>query len=330
LKIAFLSSFVLELAASVSIALLAVQIGIRLIEGLMPFHLGLFILLLAPDFYLPIRQFGVHHHAGMEGVAAASRIFEILDAQPAVNDSLRSVEPPGQLLTLEFQNVTWRYPDSPEPALREVSFRLEPGKIHALAGPSGSGKSTVFKALLRFIEPQAGVIRVNGNAITDFPIRAWRERLALVPQTPHFFEGTVLENLRFARPDASREEIVRAADLAEARAFIERLPQGFDTPAGEAALRFSGGERQRLAIARAFLKNALLLLLDEPSAHLDLENEEKLNRAITRLARGRTTLIIAHREATLRTADVVIFLRGGKIVGPDGQPLEEAGEEVVA
>jgi ATP-binding cassette subfamily C protein CydD len=330
LKVAFLSGLVLELAASVSIALLAVQIGIRLIEGLMPFQSGLFILLLAPEFYLPIRQFGAQHHAGMEGVAAASRIFEVLDARPVVNDSLRNVEPPAQLLTIEFRNVTWRYPEARDPALEDVSFRLEPGRIYALAGPSGSGKSTVLKALLRFIEPQAGVILANGYAITDFATAAWRKRLAFVPQTPHFFEGTVLENLRLARPDASKDEILRAAELAEARGFIERLPQGFDTPAGEAALRFSGGERQRLALARAFLKDAPLLLLDEPSAHLDAENEEKLNRVFMRLARGRTTLIIAHREATLRTADVVINLRRGRIVRPGEYLLGEPGEEVLA
>ncbi len=330
LRVAFLSGLVLELSASISIALLAVQIGIRLIEGLMPFQLGLFILLLAPEFYLPLRQFGAQHHAGMEGVAAASRIFEVMDTQPAGPDAPRVLEPPARELTVEFQDVTWRYPGAREPALQDVSFRLEPGRIHALAGPSGSGKSTVLKALLRFLEPQAGLIQVNGYALTDFSAQAWRKRLALVPQTPHFFVGTILENLRLAKPEATKDEILRAAELAEALGFIERLPEGFDTPAEEAASRFSGGERQRLAIARAFLKDAPLLLLDEPTAHLDAKNEEKLHRAIMQLTLGRTTLIIAHRKTTLRIADVVINLRRGQVIHPHEYPLEEPGEGVMA
>ena len=182
-----------------------------------------------------------------------------------------------------------------------------------MVGRSGSGKSTLVGLLLRFMDPDAGVISANGVPIGDLPAGAWREHVALVPQRPHLFYGSVLENIRLARPEASRAEVERAAELAGAAEFIRRMPQGYDTQIGERGLRLSGGEAQRLAIARAFLKDAPLLVMDEPTSCLDPESERLIRDALDRLARGRTSLIVAHRLNTVSTADRIVVLHEGRV-----------------
>jgi len=343
---------VLELAASISTAVVAVEIGLRLIEGILDFRTGLLVLLLTPEFYLPFRQLGASHHAGMEGVAAGERIFELLDHARTVGTSFRSsgivlestaskqlknrtnsderelgptdwsvASNAGNGLHVRFQNVTYQYPGTDFPALRALTFDLYPGRIHLLTGQSGAGKSTVIKLLLQFMQPAVGRLVVNGQLLAEISPEVWRTQVAYVSQFPHFFEGSVLDNLRIATPGVELEHVRAAARLAEADDFIMRLPHAYSTPISEAAGRFSGGERQRLAIARAFLKDSPLLLFDEPVSHLDAVTAIKLQRAFLRLSRRRTTLVIAHHGFALSGADVVLELLHGQLAGATESPV---------
>ena len=344
LYVAFLSGLVLELAASISTAIVAVEIGIRLIEGFIDFQTGLIVLLLAPEFYLPFRLFGASHHAGMEGAAAGQRVFEILDqrsminAGNAVGTSARSSASVGPYMSFSaldsrapsderelvptglragvrvcFENVHYQYPEASMPALHGVSFELAPGRIHLLTGHTGAGKSTVMKLLLQLVQPTRGAVFVNGRLLAQIPPMIWRAQIAFVPQHPHFFEGSILDNLRMANRGASMAQVRAAAELAEADEFILALPGGYHAPISEAARRFSGGERQRLAIARAFLRDTPLLLFDEPASHLDAETGAKVQRALLRLAQHRTTLIVAHHGFASSETDEVFELSGGRL-----------------
>jgi thiol reductant ABC exporter CydD subunit len=330
LRAAFLSGFVLELAASLSTALVAAGIGIRLIEGWMTFETGLAVLLLTPEFYLPFRQLGQRHHAGMEGVAAAERIFAVLDepadrSQPSLvnagegcravaRSGLQASEGGRRPLTLTFEHVTFQYPDTDRPAVDDVSFDLQPGTMTAIVGPSGAGKSTIVGLTLRFLEPCTGRLRCDGGPLLAVDPATWRASLAHVPQAPRFFEGTVLDNLRIGSPDAPLERVVKAAQLAEADEFITALPNGYLTHVGEAAARLSGGERQRLAIARALVKSAPFLVMDEPTSSLDPASEAAIARVLRRLTGERTLLVIAHRLRTIRQADRILVLNRGRLL----------------
>lgn len=316
LRVAFLSGFVLELTSTISTAIVAVTVGVRLLEGQIGFERALLVLMLAPEFYAPFRQLGLEHHAGMEGSAAAERIFEVLDTPvPAgaggnVSDANPVLNAP---LALEFRDVSFTYPSSQTPALEGVSFRLEPGKRTAIVGASGSGKTTLARLVLRFLESAHGEVLANGVPIHALEPGFWRRFVAFVPQTPHLFDGTILENLRLARPDASLEEVQAALEHAGALGFVEAMIDGLHTRVGEDGARLSGGERQRLAIARAFLKDAPLLILDEATSHLDAQSEAVVVDALERLAHGRTTLVIAHRLATVVNADEIIVLERGRV-----------------
>ena len=320
LKIAFLSGLVLELAASLSTAIVAVQIGIRLVEGHIPFHLGLFVLLLTPEFYLPFRQLGTEHHAAMEGTAAADRVFEILHI-PILPPPNHPIPPPTPPFDIHLHQVAFCYPGRSDPALNGISTTFRHGEITAMIGPSGAGKSTLFHLLCRHLDPQSGAICIGNTDLQHIDRTAWRCLLSVVPQHPNLFQGTVLDNLRLSRPDASRDEIQESAQLAEAHDFIALLPQGYETPLGEQAWRLSGGERQRLSLARAFLKNAPILLLDEPGSNLDPESEEKLAHAFERLSQNRTVIVIAHRLRTISRADHIVVLDRG-CIAEEGAPAE--------
>jgi ATP-binding cassette subfamily C protein CydD len=339
LRVAFLSALVLEMLSTISTALVAVQIGLRLLYGQMSFEQGFFILILAPEFYLPLRLLGARFHAGMQGLAAAQRIFEVLATSPLPGSTvgLGQAEVPAGASErqapprLSFSGVHYAYEAGQRPALNGVSFDLAAGERVALVGPSGAGKSTVAYLLLRFIEPDRGQIAVDGRPLSEQSRPAWRQRVAWVPQNPYLFHGTVAENICLARPGlqwkAELDEVEWAARQAHAHTFIEALPQGYDTPIGERGVRLSGGEAQRLALARAFLKDAPFLLLDEATANLDPEIEALIQDALERLVEGRTALVIAHRLATVYRASRVLVMDGGRIVeeGSHAALLEAGG-----
>jgi ATP-binding cassette subfamily C protein CydD len=325
LRYAFLSGLVLEFMTAAAIALVAVVLGVRLINGAISFQDAFLVLLLTPEFYRPLRELGIHRHAGMEGQAAAERIFEILDTPLPLDGTLQ--ENLCGELELSFSGVRFTYPGRDLPALEGLTLTLPAGSSTAVVGRSGSGKSTLVGLLLRFLHPDAGVISANGVPIGDLPAVAWREHVALVPQRPHLFYGSVLENIRLAKPNATRSEVERAAALAGAAEFIRRMPHGYDTQIGERGQRLSGGEAQRLAIARAFLKDAALLVMDEPTSSLDPESERLVRDALDRLARGRTSLIVAHRLNTVSTADRIVVLHEGQVeeTGTHAGLLERKG-----
>jgi ATP-binding cassette subfamily C protein CydD len=314
LRYAFLSGFVLEFMTAAAIGLVAVTLGVRVISGNMPFEEAFLVLLLAPEFYKPLRELGVHRHAGMEGSAAAERIFEILSTPVPVRQGATAHGLVTDGLTIEFSGVGYTYPGSDRAALSDLAFTLEAGSRTALVGRSGAGKSTLVNLLMRFVDPGSGTIRANGVEITGLPEEIWRENVALVPQRPHLFYGSVLENIRLARPEASREEAQRAAELAGVAEFIRRLPDGYKTEIGERGARLSGGEAQRIAIARAFLKDAPVLVMDEPTSSLDPESERLIQSAIDRLTRDRTVLVIAHRLNTVCGANRIAVLDDGRLI----------------
>jgi ATP-binding cassette subfamily C protein CydD len=324
LRVAFLSALVLEMLATISTAVVAVQIGLRLLHGHLHFEQAFFVLLLAPEFYLPLRMLGTRFHAGMAGVAAARRIFEILDTPvppqraPTLDGETRPAQEPAVGL-IRLDGVCLTYDDERGPALQDLSLDIRGGERLALVGPSGSGKSTIAHLLLRFVEPDAGDITVGGVSLYEIPAAAWRQQVAWVPQIPYLFFGTVLENLRLARPGATMDEIVAAAQLAHAHDFITALPQGYQTLIGERAVRLSGGQAQRLAVARAFLAvqgpgGAQLLVLDEATANLDPEHDRLIQESVAQLLPGRTALIIAHRLTTLAHADRIGLVESGQLV----------------
>ncbi|WP_314222892.1 thiol reductant ABC exporter subunit CydD [Streptomyces zaehneri] len=303
LRIAFISSFALELLATLSVALVAVTIGMRLVHGEMDLYIGLVILVLAPEAYLPLRQVGAQYHAAAEGLAAAEEIFEVLETPVPASGTVAVAE-----AGVAFEGVTVRYPGRSADAVTDVSFTVEPGETVALVGPSGAGKSTLLNALLGFVRPAAGGVLAGGVDLASADLEQWRSRIAWVPQRPHLYAGTIDENVRLARPDADDAAVRRALADAGALAFVEALPAGADTVLGEDGVGLSAGQRQRLALARAFLADRPVLLLDEPTAALDGETEAEVVAAVRRLAAGRTVLLVVHRPALLAVADRVVRL----------------------
>lgn len=324
LRFTFLSALVLELLSTLSTAVVAVEIGLRLLYGRLEFAQAFFILLLAPEFYLPVRLLGTRFHASLSGVNAARRIFALLDlpvvAPPTTDPLLPAAEAnlpdlsqePAAPPQLTFQGVSAAYGE--RPALADISFTINPGEKVALVGASGSGKSTLASLLLRFLAPQQGQILVDGQPLAQIPPAAWLSRVAWAPQQPTLLNTSVLENIRLGKPAASLDEVRWAAEQAGAEEFIQALPYGYATCLGEEGSRLSGGQAQRIALARAFLRQAPLVILDEPAAHLDAESERQLQETLDRLLVGKTALMIAHRLGTVASADRVIVLEAGRIV----------------
>ncbi|MGW8399837.1 thiol reductant ABC exporter subunit CydD [Streptomyces lydicus] len=314
LRIAFLSSFALELLATLSVALVAVGIGMRLVHGELDLTTGLMVLVLAPEAYLPLRQVGAQYHAAAEGLAAAEEVFAVLEAPlPAAGTA---PAPDGTALAVE--DLVVRHPGRSADSLPATSFEVRPGETVALVGPSGAGKSTLLNVLLGFTAPSEGRALVDGRDIASLSPDSWRQRIAWVPQHPHLFAGTLDENVRLARPDATDAEVRAALADAGALEFVDALPDGTATRLGEAGAGLSAGQRQRLALARAFLADRPILLLDEPTANLDGETEEAVVAAVRRLAAGRTVLLVVHRPALLAVADRVVRLADPATAGDRG------------
>ena len=338
LKIAFLSALVLEMAATISTAVIAVEIGLRLMYAKMEFQPALFILILAPEFYQPLRLLGTRFHAGMEGVSAAQRIFNILEQKDTLIKNGTGSLPEKAQYTITFSDVNFSY-DSDKPALKDICFTLPAGSKTALIGPSGSGKTTISRLLLRFIEAEKGEILIGDQALENIPLKEWRKHISWLPQNPYLFNDTVRANIALAAKKATADEIECAARQANAHDFIQNLPQGYETVIGERGMRLSGGQAQRLALARAFLRNAPLLIFDEPTSNLDPQTEEEIRKTILSLSKDKTTLIIAHRLNTIQSVDQVIILANGRIIergsphelrkrkGPYAEMLNAFGEQ---
>ena len=322
LRVAFLSGLVLELAAALATALVAVEVGLRLLYGHVGYETAMLVLLLTPEAYLPLRAVGAQFHASMEGAAAATRVFEILDT-PVPGP------PPGQKVTalrharadlrsqdIRLDGITVVYPGRTRPALEEVSLTIAPGERIVLSGPSGAGKSTLIALLLRFIAPAAGTIEVGGCDLAALDMGPWRRQIGWVPQQPYLFSGTVADNIALGEPGASRDAIGRAARMAGAADFIEALPAGYDTPLGERGLRLSAGQRQRIALARAFLRDAPLLLMDEPAAHLDAASARQIGTAIDTALADRTVVLVSHGQGWDGGGCRSIRLDQGKLMSP--------------
>jgi ATP-binding cassette subfamily C protein CydD len=350
LRVAFLSAFVLELLATLAVALVAVEIGLRLLYGHLDLETALLVLILAPEAYLPLREVGARFHASTEGLAAAEQVFAALERPQTVatrgtgtggSRALSGSRPvsaretpgrparPGAAPEVRFHDVALTYPGRSGPALAGVDLTLRPGTTVLVTGRSGAGKTSLLSLLLRFTDPTAGRITVtaaDGEAVDlrDMDVEQWRRRIAWVPQRPYLFDASVADNIRLGAPDASDAAVRRAARLAEAEELVAALPDGYATLLGERGSRLSAGQRQRIALARAFLRQegdgAPIVLLDEPTAHLDPDNAAAVRAGVARLLRGRTGVIVAHDAGWARLADEVLHLQDGRIAVPVGAP----------
>lgn len=314
LRVAFLSGFVLELAASLSTAIVAASIGVRLIEGWMTFRIGLAVLLLTPEFYLPFRQLAQRHHAAMEGTAAAERVFAIIDAAALTDVPPSLALPLSASKPLIIFDAGYSYPDSESPALVGVSATFAPRTLTAIVGGSGAGKSTLLSLLLRLIDLTHGRLELGGRDSRELSPAEWRQHFAFVPQRPRFIHASVAENLRLGRAEASLADLEMAAQWARIDDVIRRLPDSYDTVIDENASALSGGERQRLAIARALVKDASILVLDEPTSSVDARTEALLNDTLAHVCRARTVIVVTHRLDIIRQADQIIHLDDGRVV----------------
>lgn len=317
LRVAFLSSLVLEFFTTLGIAMIAVFIGFRLYYGDIQFLPGFFVLLLAPEFFRPLRAMGTQYHARMEAIAASERIVALLETPEAETPAGVASVPAGPGL-IRFEAVSFSYTPR-EPVLQSIDLTLRPGERVALVGPSGSGKSTVARLLLGLARPDSGRIMVDDDDLASIAADRWFSEISWMPQRPTLFAGTLAENIRLGAPDAPLAEVIRAAEAAAAHAFISRLPQGYETVIGERGQGLSGGEIRRLALARALLKPARLLVLDEAEASLDVETASLIRAAIGRLPRDITVLLIAHRLESAEAADRILVLRQGRVV-EEGTP----------
>jgi ATP-binding cassette, subfamily C, bacterial CydD len=314
LRVSFLSGAVLELAATLGVALVAVTVGVRLVDGTLGLRAGLTVLVLAPELYLPLRRLGAHFHTSAEGLAVAERMLDLLDAPGGLEAAGRVRAPSPAEAVVRLEGVSFSYPGRDGFVLAGLDLELDPGETVALVGESGAGKSTVARLLLRLAEPTSGCVTVDGIDLAACDAESWRRRVAWLPQRPTLFRGTVADNIRLGDPTADDERVRAAAEIAGAHAFVGALAEGYETVVGDGGRRLSAGQLQRLALARAFLRDAPLVVLDEPTANLDAESAELVGEAVERVRAGRTVVLIAHRSELVRRADRILRLAGGRIV----------------
>jgi thiol reductant ABC exporter CydD subunit len=322
LRVGFLSALVLELLATLGTALVAVTVGVQLAAGSLGLEAGLAVLILAPELYAPLRELGAQYHAGADGLAAAERILEVLDvpAAVAVREPRRDAPDP-RLAPVRLARVRFAYPGRGAPVLDGVTLSLVPGTSTALVGASGAGKTTLAMLVARLADPDEGVVACGGVDLRHVEPRAWRAHVAWVPQRCTLFAGTIDDNVRLARPDATAAEVAQALDDAGAGPFVAALADGVRTRIGDGGRRLSAGQARRIGLARAFLDDAPLVVLDEPTAHLDPESAGGIEDAVARLARGRTLLLITHRRELAAWCDRVVELSDGRLAETAGQAV---------
>jgi thiol reductant ABC exporter CydD subunit len=314
LRLAFLSALVLELCAMIGTALVAATIGVQLTEGHLTLRAGLTVLLLAPELYGPLRAVGQQFHASADGLAAAEQLMTVLDEPATVAPPRRAssslTAPDPRLYPVCFDAVSYEYPGRTGPVLKDLNLELAPGALLALVGPSGAGKSTVAALALRLMDPSSGRVSCGGIDLRDVPAVEWQRQAAWVPQRSKLFAGTIAQNIALTDPGAGRAALERAASQAGLDELLAELPDGLQTLVGEGGRRLSAGQAQRLAIARAFLRDPPLVILDEPTVNLDSQTAAQIGIEIERLAQGRTTLLITHDVRLSALADQVVELRG--------------------
>ncbi len=320
LRVSFLSGSVLELAATLGVALVAVTTGVRLVGGGLGLQAGLTVIVLAPELYLPFRRLGAEYHASADGRAVAERMFALLDT-PAAAAPARGLWLPSspRRAAVRLEAVSFSYPARPALVLDRFDLQLAPGETVALVGESGAGKSTVASLLLGLLEPTGGRISVGGADLRSCSIDAWRRLVTWTPQQPTLLRGTIADNLRLADPEASDRALRHAAANAGADDFIRALPLGYATTVGDGERSLSPGERRRIGLARAFLRDAPFVILDEPTADLDPESVAIVADAVRRLQRDRTMLLIAHRPELVQSADRVVRLVHGAAIAEAGR-----------
>ncbi len=314
LRISFLSGSVLELAATIGVALVAVTAGVRLVGGSLGLQAGLAVIILAPELYLPYRRMGAEYHASADGLAVAERMFELLDAPAAVGAGGPLLAPNPATVQVRLEQISFSYPSRPGPVLDGFDLELSPGEVVALVGESGAGKSTVAALLLGLLSPTSGRITVGDDDLSDCELDAWRRLVAWVPQHPTLLRASVTDNIRLGDHEASPTAVREAAALAGADEFITALPDGYATLVGDGERSLSPGERRRIGLARAFVRNAPLVILDEPTADLDPQSVAIVADAVRRLQDGRTMLVIAHRPELVHSADRLVRLVDGVAV----------------
>lgn len=311
LRVAFLSSFTLEFFSTVSIALIAVTIGFRLMWGDMDFRHGFFVLLLAPEFYLPLRRMGVFYHARLQAIGAAEKMIPLLSGNEDQETKNQSLQLPVKAPHIVFENVSFAYGD--RQILDKINFEILPALSTGLTGITGAGKTTIMAMLLGFIQPQQGRILIDGVNLDEIDLDFYRHNLGWVPQSPNLLSGTVKENILLGSPSASSEWFETICQDLKIDEFISKLPLGYETILGEKGFGLSGGQIQRIALARALIRNAHLLLLDEPTASLDTVTENMIDKALLDLGQGKTRFVIAHRSKTIAAMDRLYHLDNGQI-----------------
>jgi thiol reductant ABC exporter CydD subunit len=312
LRLSFLSGAVLDLAGTLGVALVAVSVGLRLDAGRIGLESAFVILILAPELYLPLRNVGALYHASADGVAVVDRLLPL--AEPSARRPEGGRRPPSpREAVVRLEHVSYAYPTRPAPVLTDVDLELHPGEVVALVGPTGSGKSTVAAVLLGLVEPTLGRVTVGGVDLAVCDLAAWRRSVAWVPQRPTLFRGSVLDNIRLGRPSAPFDAVREAARLAGADAFIRDLDHGYDTLVGDGGRTVSAGQRQRIALARALVRRAPFVVLDEPTANVDAATAETIGKAIGQLGGRRTVLVIAHAPDIAQRADRTVGLGAGRV-----------------
>jgi ATP-binding cassette, subfamily C, bacterial CydD len=319
LRVSFLSGSVLELAATTGVALVAVTAGLRLVDGGLGLQAGLTVIILAPELYLPFRRLGAEYHASADGLAVAERLFALLDAPAVAEKGGRRLPPSPAQAAVRFEQVSFCYPARCGLVLDGLDLELAPGEAVALVGESGAGKSTVAGLLLGMLAPTAGRIVIGGIDLCDLQIDGWRREIAWVPQHPTLIRASVADNIRLGDPSAAEQTITDAAACAGADDFIRQLPDGYATVVGDGARSLSPGQRRRIGLARAFLRDAPLVILDEPTADLDRDSVAIAAAAVRRLQDGRTMLVIAHRPELVQSTDRVLRLIDGALVPEDAR-----------